>query len=139
MELKETETHREQTDRQRDRQVQVCLPEALPCSSSGQQTRMQAMRSSQAIVSVVTESEWLRLYKPADLLSHHKEDHLHPSSSSSSMSSPVCPGGTTSPRPRFTEAGNEACRAVIGQEDLWITDDGGQRSATVTPSHLRTR
>lgn len=89
------------------------------------------MPSSQAIVSVVTDSDWLRLYKPADLLSHREEEHLHPSSS---VSSPVCPGGTTSPRPRLTEA----CRAVIGQEDLWNTDDGGQRSATVTPSHLRT-
>lgn len=34
--------------------VGVCLPEDLPCSSSGQQTKMQVMCSNQAIVSVVT-------------------------------------------------------------------------------------
>lgn len=34
--------------------VGVCLPEDLPCSSSGQQTKMQVMCSNLAIVSVVT-------------------------------------------------------------------------------------
>lgn len=56
------------------RQVQVCLPEALPCSSSRQQTRMQVMRSSQAIVSVVTDRASPALYKAADLLSHREEE-----------------------------------------------------------------
>lgn len=63
-------------------QVQVCLPEALPCSSAGQQTRMQAMRSSRAIVCVVTDWGSLPPYKAAQLLSHREEALLKNTSSS---------------------------------------------------------
>lgn len=63
-------------------QVQVCLPEALPCSSAGQQTRMQAMRSSRPIVSVVTGWGLLPPYKAAQLLSHREEALLKNTSSS---------------------------------------------------------
>lgn len=55
--------------------IGVHLPEDLPCSSSGQQTKTQVMCSNQAIVSVVTTTN-SSLYKASELPSHCVEEHI---------------------------------------------------------------
>lgn len=112
-------------DTETDRYVQVSLPEALPCSSCGQQTRMQVMWSSQAIiVSVETHSPSLPLYKPAELLSHREQDQQNNSPSSLHLLFLLlsvllrASGWNQESFTTTQEAGSEPCSPLIGRDHL---------------------
>lgn len=102
--------------------IGVHLPEDLPCSSSGQQTKTQVMCSNQAIVSVVTTTN-------SSLFIKHQNCWVelcwraHSSSSSSPMYLSVHHGGTASTRAQLK-------RGLLF-EDLWISADAHPHEAFV--------